>query len=46
VDVTYSARFRVNGGTWQDIPETVTIAGPETVLRVAEATPVLSGRYD
>jgi hypothetical protein len=46
VDVTYSARFRVNGGTWQDIPETVTIAGPETALRVAEATPVLSGRYD
>lgn len=45
VDVTYSARFRVNGGTWQDIAETVTIPGPATDLRVVEATPVLSGDY-
>ncbi|HSE10291.1 MAG TPA: hypothetical protein VLB29_16640 [Nocardioidaceae bacterium] len=45
VDVTYSARFRVNGGAWQDIDETVTIAGPEGSLRVSEARPVLSGNY-
>lgn len=45
VDVTYSARFRVNGGAWQDITETVTISGPSTDLRVVEATPVLSGNY-
>jgi hypothetical protein len=45
VDVTYSARFRVNGGAWQDIPDTVTIAGPPTPLRITEATPVLSGSY-
>jgi hypothetical protein len=45
VDVTYSARFRVEGGGWQDIPETVTIAGPATSLRVSEATPLLSGNY-
>ncbi len=45
VDVTYSARFRVNGGAWQDIDETVTITGPETALRVSEAAPVLSGNY-
>ena len=45
VDVTYSARFRVNGGAWQDIPETVTIAGPGGSLRIAEATAVLSGDY-
>jgi hypothetical protein len=45
VDVTYTARFRVNGGAWQDIDETVTIAGPEGSLRVSEATPVLSGDY-
>ncbi|QNN52284.1 hypothetical protein [Nocardioides mesophilus] len=46
VDVTYSARFRVNGGAWQDIAETVTIAGPPTPLRVSEATAVLSGQYE
>jgi len=45
VDVTYSARFRVNGGAWQDIDETVTITGPESSLRVSEASPTLSGNY-
>jgi hypothetical protein len=45
LDVTYSARFRVNDGTWQDIDQTVTITGPESTLRVSEATPVLSGNY-
>jgi hypothetical protein len=45
VDVSYSARFRVSGGAWQDIPGTVTIAGPTSPLRIAEATPLLSGSY-
>ena len=45
VDVTYTARFRVNSGTWQDINETVTIAGPTSSLRISEATAVLSGEY-
>ena len=45
VDVTYTARFRVNAGSWQNIDETVTIAGPETALRVSEAKAVLSGNY-
>ena len=45
VDVTYQARFRVNGGSWQAIPDTVTITGPESNLRVSEAAPVLSGDY-
>ena len=45
VDVTYSARFRVGNGAWQTIPDTVTIAGPAGVLRVSEATAVLSGEY-
>ena len=44
--MTYSARFRVNGGQWQDIPETVTISGPPGSLRIAEATAVLSGDYE
>jgi hypothetical protein len=43
VDVTYSAEFRVGGGEWQEIPETVTIEGTPVALRVVEATPVLSG---
>ncbi|MGH3367452.1 MAG: hypothetical protein ACRDOY_09630 [Nocardioidaceae bacterium] len=43
VDVTYSAEFRVGGGAWQEIPETVTISGTPVQLRVVEATPVLSG---
>jgi hypothetical protein len=43
--VTYTARFRVNGGAWQDIDETVTITGPESSLRVSEASPTLSGNY-
>jgi hypothetical protein len=46
VDVTYTARFRVNGGGWQDIGETVTIAGPASSLRISEATAVLSGDYE
>lgn len=46
VTVTYTARFRVAGGPWQAIGETVSITGPATALRVSEATPVLSGSYD
>jgi hypothetical protein len=45
VEVSYSARFRVSGGEWQDIDGTVTTVGPEASLRVAEATPVLSGEH-
>ena len=46
VDVTYTARFRVGGGAWQDIGETVTISGPAGSLRISEATAVLSGEHD
>ena len=46
VDVTYTARFRVNGGAWQDINETVTITGPTSNLRISEATAVLSGEHE
>jgi len=45
VATTYSAEFRVGGGAWQDIAETVTIPGPPTSLRVAEASAVLSGDH-
>ena len=43
VDVTYAARYRVGSGVWQDVPGTVTIAGPAGSLRISEATAVLSG---
>jgi hypothetical protein len=43
VDVTWSARWRVNGGAWADVPGTVTTDGPSSDLRVVEATPNLSG---
>jgi hypothetical protein len=43
VEVTYTARFRVGGGDWQAIDETVTTVGPEAELRIVEGTPLLSG---
>jgi hypothetical protein len=42
VDVTYSARFSVNGGIWQEIPQTVTTEGDPVSRYVAEAPGVLS----
>ena len=46
VEVTYSARFQVNGGPWQDVPGTVTTVGPETNLRVVEGAALLSGAHE
>lgn len=42
VDVTYSVRFRVDGGPWQTIGETLLATGPTTALDVNEAAPVLT----
>jgi hypothetical protein len=42
VETTYSARFRVNGGGWQDIDGTVTSIGPATELRIVEGTPLIT----
>ncbi len=41
VDVTYSARYRVDGGAWLDIPDTITIPGPGTPLPIMQASAVL-----
>ncbi len=41
VDVTYTARYRVDGGGWQDIPETLTIAGDPRSLPIKQASAVL-----
>ena len=43
VDVTYQVQYRVDGGAWQSLEETLTAQGPATSLRIKEATPVLSG---
>jgi hypothetical protein len=42
VDVAYSAQFSVNGGTWQAIPDTVTITGEPISRYLAEAPGVLT----
>lgn len=41
VDVTYRIRYRVDGGPWRTIDQTVTAAGPAAELDVREAVPVL-----
>jgi hypothetical protein len=43
VDVTYAIRYRIGGSVWQSLTDTVTVPGPAASLRIAEATPVLSG---
>ena len=43
VEVTWTAQWRLGNGPWRPVPGTVLTVGPETPLRVAEATPVLSG---
>jgi hypothetical protein len=43
VDTTWSARFSVNGGPWQPVPDTVTIEGAPVDLEVVEASPILVG---
>jgi len=41
VDVSYTARYRVDGGQWQQIPQTLTIAGQPTALPIKQASAVL-----
>lgn len=44
VDVTYAVRYRVDGGAWQNLSQTLQASGPADDLDVREATPVLA-RY-
>jgi hypothetical protein len=41
IDTVYSGRYRVNGGAWNDIPETVTVEGTPVTLRIVEVRPTL-----
>lgn len=43
VDTTWSARYRVGGGPWLEVPGTVTIDGDPVPLTVKEAPPELHG---
>ncbi len=42
VDVTYEVRYRVDGGAWAPLSQTLTAAGPAGTLAVNEAAPVLT----
>ncbi|MDR7086666.1 hypothetical protein J2X11_001505 [Aeromicrobium panaciterrae] len=42
VDVTYRVRYRVDGGSWNTIDQTLLASGPTTSLEVKEAAPVLT----
>ncbi len=42
VDVSYRVRYRVDGGAWSTIGQTITAAGPAGELEVREAAPVLT----
>lgn len=44
VVVTWTAQWSLNGGPLQPVDGTVTTTGPTTALRVAEASPSLSGQ--
>lgn len=44
VDVTYRVRFRVDGGSWQTLAQTLVATGPTATLEVREAAPVLTKR--
>jgi hypothetical protein len=41
VDVGYAARYRVDGGAWSAIPDTIAVSGPATALPVRQASAVL-----
>lgn len=43
VDTTWSARYRVDGGPWREVPGTVTIQGTPYDLTVRSASPHLAG---
>ena len=43
VDTVYTGRYRINGGPWQQIPETLTVPGDAVELAIVEAEPVLVG---
>lgn len=43
VDTTFTGDFSINGGPWSQIPDTVTVTGPTTIITVHAANPILVG---
>ncbi|UDY22461.1 hypothetical protein [Nocardioides sp. Kera G14] len=43
VDTTWAADYRIDGGAWATVPDTVTMAGAPQQLRIRTATPLLAG---
>jgi hypothetical protein len=43
VDVSYRIRYRVDGGAWQTVDETVEAMGYSVPLQVREGSPLLVG---
>lgn len=41
VQTTWGADFSIDGSTWDEIPDTVTVSGPSTTITVREAKAVL-----
>lgn len=41
LDTVYTGRYRVNGGPWADIPESLTVAGTPVALEIVEVRPTL-----
>ncbi len=41
VDTTYAGRFRIGDGSWQPIPDTLTVAGESVSIDILEAKPQL-----
>ena len=44
LSIRWSARWRLAGGSWQDVNGTATSTGPTSTLRISEAVPVLTGQ--
>lgn len=42
VDTTYTVRYRVDGGPWLDLGDTLTVEGPDAAVRIREATGMLA----
>jgi hypothetical protein len=43
LDTVYAGRYRIGNGAWQQIPDTLTVAGAPQDLQVVSATPHLVG---
>jgi hypothetical protein len=42
VHTTYSVRYRVDGGPWLEVGDTLTVPGPSAAVRIREATGMLA----